>query len=254
MQDIRGFSVRDCQQFYRTHYAPSNATVVIAGDFNEHKALSHVQKHYGGLSASRAAAPPTPATEPLQRAERVHQLTAPTPTEKILLGYHAPSFSDPDTPALVIANEVLFGGTSSRLHRLFCLDEEVALSVRGSISPFIDPGLFEMWIFLHEGKRKESALALLDREITRLGADGPSPLELEKAINQLELSFLHSMETAGGKAEQIGFYETVTNDGAAVFDRLAAYRNVTADDVKRTVRKYLRPSRRTRVEILRKGA
>jgi predicted Zn-dependent peptidase len=111
-----------------------------------------------------------------------------------------------------------------------------------------------MWIFLREGKRKEDALALLDREIDRLASDGPSPLELEKAINQLELSFLHSMETAGGKAEQIGFYETVANDGAAVFDRLAAYRNVTADDVKRAVGKHLRPSLRTRVEILRKAS
>jgi len=254
MQDIRGFTVLDCQQFYRKHYAPSNATVVIAGDFSEHKALSLVQKHYGGMSAARAADTPTPSKEPLQRAERVFQLTAPTPTEKLLIGYHAPSFSDPDTPALVIANDVLFGGHSSRLHRLFCLDEEIALSVRGSISPFIDPGLFEMWIFLREGKRKADALALLDREIDRLGSDGPSPLELEKAISQLELSFLHSMETAGGKAEQIGFYETVVNDGAAVFDRLSAYRNVTAGAVKRAVARYLRPSRRTRVEILRNAS
>ncbi|MBW2224753.1 MAG: insulinase family protein, partial [Deltaproteobacteria bacterium] len=189
--------------------------------------------------------------EPSQRAERVFQLSAPTPTEKLLVGYHAPAFSHADTPALVIANDVLFGGLSSRIYRLFCLDEEIALSVRGSISPFIDPGLFEMWIFLREGKRREDALALLDREIARLGAEGPSPLELEKAISQLELSFLHSMETAGGKAEQIGFYETVANDGAAVFERLAAYRNVTGDAVQRAVTKYLRPSRRTRVEILR---
>jgi zinc protease len=251
MEDIRGFTVRDCKQFYRTHYAPSNATVVIAGDFNEQKALSLVQRHYGGMSAVRNPEPPTPSKEPSQRAERILQLTAPTPTEKLLIGYHAPSFSDPDTPALVIANDVLFGGHSSRLHRVLCLDEEIALSVRGSISPFIDPGLFEMWIFLREGKRKEDALGLLDREVDRLESKGPSPLELEKAINQLELSFLHSMETAGGKAEQIGFYETVANDGAAVFDRLAAYRKVTGGDVKRAVAKYLRRSRRTRVEILR---
>ena len=118
----------------------------------------------------------------------------------------------------------------------------------------IDPGLFEMWIFLRDGKSKADALSLLDREIARLGSDGPRPLELEKAINQLELSFLHGMETAGGKAEQIGFYETVANDGAALFDRLEAYREVTCDDVKRAVTKYLRPSRRTRVEILRKAS
>jgi zinc protease len=136
MEDIRGFTVRDCKQFYRTHYAPSNATVVIAGDFNEQKALSLVQRHYGGMSAVRNPEPPTPSKEPSQRAERILQLTAPTPTEKLLIGYHAPSFSDPDTPALVIANDVLFGGHSSRLHRVLCLDEEIALSVRGSISPF----------------------------------------------------------------------------------------------------------------------
>jgi len=254
MKDIRDFTVRDCQEFYRTHYAPSNATVIIAGDFDERKALSLVQRHYGGLSAARTAKVRTPSKEPSQRTERVLQLAAPTPTEKLLIGYRAPSFLDPDTPALVIANEVLFGGTSSRLQRLFCLDEEIALSVRGAISPFIDPGLFEMWIFLREGKSKADALSLLDREIARLGSDGPRPLELEKAINQLELSFLHGMETAGGKAEQIGFYETVANDGAALFDRLEAYREVTCDDVKRAVTKYLRPSRRTRVEILRKAS
>ncbi len=254
MKDIRGFTVRDCQDFYRTHYAPSNCTVVVAGDFDERKALSLVRKHYGGMSAPRTARHRKQPEEPTQRAERVLQLSAPTPTEKLLLGYHAPSFSDPDTPALVIANDVLFGGLSSRLHRLFCLDEELALSVRGSISPFIDPGLFEMWIFLREGKRKEDALALLDREIARLGSEGPTTLELDKAINQLELSFLHSMETAGGKAEQIGFYETVADDGAAVFDRLEAYRGVTSDAVKRVVVKYLRPSRRTRVEVLRSAS
>jgi zinc protease len=254
MQDIRGFTVGDCREFYRTHYAPSNATVVIAGDFSEHKALSLVQKHYGSMSTARAAKTSKPSKEPAQRKERVFQLSAPTPAEKLLIGYHAPSFCDPDTPALVIANDVLFGGLSSRLHRLFCLDEEIALSVRGSISPFIDPGLFEMWIFLREGKRQEDALVLLDREIHRLGAEGPNPLELDKAINQLELSFLHSMETAAGKAEQIGFYETVANDGAAVFDRLAAYRNVTGDAVKRAVAKHLRPARRTRVEILRNAS
>jgi zinc protease len=59
------------------------------------------------------------------------------------------------------------------------------------------------------------------------------------------------METAGGKAEQIGFYETVAGDGSAMFDRLDAYREVTAHDVERVIEKYLRPSRRTRVEVVR---
>jgi zinc protease len=250
MQDIRGFTVRDCRTFYRTHYSPANATVVIAGDFDEQKALDQVQKHYGSLPTGRPPKTAPLPQEPSQRAERTLQLKAPTPTEKLLLGYHIPGFSHPDTPALVLASEVLFGGRSSRLHRLFCLDREIAFSVRGSISPFVDPGLFEMWIFVQQGRRRQDVLTLLDQELERLARDGPTTLELDKAANQLELSFLHSMETAGGKAEQIGFYETVVHDGAAVFDRLAAYRAVTEGDVRRVAQKYLRPSRRTRVEIV----
>jgi zinc protease len=249
MKDIRGFTVEDCRQFYRTHYAPNNATVIIAGDFSERQALSLIQEHYGHLSAGRRIdATPRPK-EPAQRSERVFRIEAPTPTDKVLIGYHAPPFADPDTPALTVTNELLFGGRSSRLHRLFCLDEELALSVRGAISPFVDPGLFEIWISLREGKSREDAVALLDREVVRLAADGPTDDELQTAINQIELSFLYSMETAGGKAEQLGFYETVVMDGATTFDRLDAYRRVTPGQVKRAVGKYLRRSRRTRVEI-----
>lgn len=250
MEDIRGFTVRDCRAFYRAHYAPNNATIVIVGDFDERRALSMVQRRYGHLPRVRRPAERARVREPAPRSERVVILAAPTPSPKLLAGYRAPPFYHPHTPALVVANEVLFGGRSSRLHRLLCVDKEIALSVRGSISPFVEPGLHEMWIAVRQGARIDSALALLDKEIARLGSRGPTRRELEKAINQLELSFLHTMETAGGKAEQIGFHETVMNDGAAAFDRLASYRAVTGEAVQRVVSKYLRPSRRTRVEIV----
>jgi zinc protease len=209
-----------------------------------------MQSAYGGLAKARLPARKAPVREPVQRAERVVRLPAPTPTPKILIGYHAPSFLSPHTPALVVANEILFGGRSSRLHRLLCVDKEIAVSVRGSISPFVDPGLYEMWIAIRDGARTGAVLALLEREFDRLASRGPTQGELEKAINQLELSFLHTMETAGGKAEQIGFHETVLNDGAAVFDRVRSYKKVRADQVRRMVGRYLRPSRRTRVEIV----
>jgi len=249
MKDIRGFTVDDCRQFYRTHYAPNNATVIVAGDFSERQALSLVQERYGRLSAARQVDTAPRPKEPGQRSERVFRIAAPTPTDKLLIGYRVPPFTDPHTLALGVANELLFGGRSSRLYQLFCLDEEIALSVRGAISPFVDPGLFEIWISLREGKRMDDAVALLDREVARLAEDGPTDIELDKAINQIELSFLYSMETVGGKAEQLGFYETVVNDGRTGFERLEGYRRVTAGQVKRAAAEYFRPSRRTRIEI-----
>jgi len=249
MNDIRGFTVQDCRDFYRTHYAPNNATVVVVGDFQEARALAEIQKRYGHLPASRRPPPPKLPRESVQRRERVHRIAAPTPSGKILVGYRAPGFTHADTPPLTVVNEVLFGGRSSRLHQRLCLDEELALSVRGGVSPFIDPGLFEIWISLREGKANEAALQSMDATIDSLAADGPTDEEIEKAVHQIELSFLYGMETAGGKAEQLGFYETVCDDGAAAFDRLEAYRAVTAADVRRVAAKYLRRARRTRIEV-----
>lgn len=249
MDDIRGFTVEDCRRFYRAYYAPNNATLVLAGDFDERRALGLIQERYGHLPKARNVDGRTAPAEPRQRRERLYRIQAPTPTDKLLLGYHVPGFAHRDTPPLIIINEVLFGGRSSRMYRLLCDDQELALSVRGAISPFVDPGLFEVWISLREGKSMSDALSLLDREVARLAERGPTEVELEKAINQIELSFLYSMETAGGKAEQLGFYETVVDDGASAIDRLEEYRRITPADVKRVAAKYMRPARRSRVEI-----
>ncbi len=61
------------------------------------------------------------------------------------------------------------------------------------------------------------------------------------------------METAGGKAEQVGFYDTILGDPRKIFGRLEEYRAVTADDVLASARRYLDPRRRTVVHVLPAG-
>ncbi|HEX2676762.1 MAG TPA: insulinase family protein, partial [Polyangiales bacterium] len=65
-----------------------------------------------------------------------------------------------------------------------------------------------------------------------------------------ELGFLQGLETAGGKAEQLGFFEVVAGDASKLFSRLSALRAVTPADIRRVARKYLRPGKRTRISVL----
>ena len=102
---------------------------------------------------------------------------------------------------------------------------------------------------LRPGHRARAALKLIDAEFSRIAKRGVTDLELEKAKNRIELGFLHSMETVPGKAEQIGFHETVLGDGGRVFSLLEAYRATTSDDVSRAAQRYLRVARRTRVVV-----
>ena len=249
MADIQGFTPEDCERFYETYYAPNNATLIIAGDLDEASAMELIDKHYGKIPAARLPrfAPPK---EPVQRRERHVQLERPTPAPKLALGYRAPSFCDRDYPALALANDVLFGGRSSRLVSRLFRDEELVTDAHGSVAPFADSGLYEIWLSLRPDKEPSTALRIVDEELDKLRRRPVTRAELDKVKNRMELGFLQGLETASGKAEQIGFFEIVMGDGNALFTRLDALRKVTAKDIQRVAKQYFDARRRTCISVV----
>jgi zinc protease len=147
-------------------------------------------------------------------------------------------------------NEILFGGRSSRMYGELVHEMEIASEVRGSLTPFHDPGLYEVWVSMRPNHAASSALRVVDREFRRAARESVTEEELEKARNRLELSFLEGMETASGKAEQIGFHETVLGDASTIFPRLETYRRVTGKDICEAAQRYLLPSRRSVITVL----
>jgi zinc protease len=249
MRDIRGYTLDDCRNFYRTWYAPNNATLVVAGDVDERKLLALVEAHYGGMRAARI--PPTKAVrEPVQRAERRRVLRRPAASPKMALGYHGPAFGHPDHVALSALNDLLCTGRSSRLFRRLVEDEDLAAEVHGDVTPFRDAGLYELWIELRAGKRLEHAQAIIDSEIERLQCELPREHDLDRVKHRIELASLLALESANGKAEQAGFYETVLDDASLAFDRLDAYRALRPEDIQRVAREYLRVHNRTRIDVV----
>ncbi len=253
MKDIEGFTVEDCRAFYRTYYAPNNACLVVVGDFDEEETLALLQKHYGKLSSSKIPKPRA-VTEPPQRSERRDTMKKPTTSEKVLIGYRSPPFGSTEYAVLTVANEILVGGRSSRLYRKLIADGEIASELRASLSPFRDPGLYEIWASARSEHTAKKCLSVIDAELARLTKTMVGRDELEKAKNRLELAFLQGMETASGKAEQIGFFLAVTGDAGRVFGQLEEFRAVTPEAIKRAAQKYLDPRRRSVVTVLPDGS
>jgi zinc protease len=249
MQDIQNFTTEDCRNFYRTYYAPNNATVVVAGDVDEAKLLGLMQRLYGPIPAADIPPPPS-RIEPRQTHERSEVLRRPTPSEKLAIGYHAPSFGDADYPVLSLINEILFIGRSSRMFQLLVRKEQIATDVHGSIAPFVDPGLYDIWVSLRPGCTARSALRLLDRELARLCRQRVSSKELGRVKARAELGFLMALENASGKAEQIGFYDTVLGDPSLIFERLERFRAISAGDVLRVAQRVFDKNQRTRIEVV----
>ncbi len=252
MKDIQDFTTSDCEAFYKTYYAPNNATVVIVGDVVVDDALKLVQDAYGALPPSQIPARDYPK-EPTQDAERRATVKKPTATEKVMIGYKAPPLDSLDHAALTVLNEILFGGRSSRIYRSLVKSQEIATDLRGWVGTFADPGLYEMYLTAREAHTAVELEAALAKEVTLMREHGVSPVELEKAKSRLELGFLQGMETASGKAEQIGFYDTVLDDPGAGFARLDQYRTITAADVLRVAQTYLLDQHRTVIVVLPDG-
>jgi zinc protease len=93
-------------------------------------------------------------------------------------------------------------------------------------------------------------LKLLDAELQRVCEEPVDEDDLVRLKSRAELGFLMAMETASGKAEQLGLYEVVLGDGSQLLSRLQEYRDITAEDVQRVARRVLDPDARVRIHVL----
>ncbi len=244
MRDIMALSIDDCRAFYRTFYAPNNATLVLVGDLDPKRALAVIEKHYGDIPPMDVP-DPAPPREPAQKGERRKTFAKPVQAERGILAYRAPAQPDADWLPLQLAHAILLGGPSARLYKRLVIDTELASSVLGMLTPFAHPGLYEVVVSMTRGHTVAEAQAILDEEIARLAAEAPPPAELAKVLTRLETDLWSELETADGKAEALGHYETTFGDFKKLFevqDRLA---EISGADIRRVVREHLVPERRT---------
>lgn len=252
MEDILSFTTSDCETFYRTYYAPNNATLVLVGDFNSETALRAISQAYGPLPAAELPVEDV-EPEPPQLAPRNLEVTKPTATEKLTLGYRGPALGDADHIPTNLLTEVLFGGRAARIYKKLVRELEIATDVRMSVGPFRDPGLIELYATAREGHTAEELLVVIDAELERVRKEPISQPEIERARARFELGLLHGLETADSKAQTIGFYDCVLGKPAAAFERLEALELVTRDDLLRVARRYLDPNTRTQVIVRASG-
>jgi zinc protease len=249
MRDIKSFTPADCRSFYRAHYAPNAATLVLVGHVDPEEALSLIQDHYGAIPPSRLP-PEKPFPPPRQRAERRRSLVWPTQTPKIAAAWHAPPYATFDHAVLAVLQEILVGGRSARLWRELVREREMASEVKMSLAPFRCASLCDLWISVREGQSVRKCFGIVEKHLRRLQKELVPEEELAKVKNRLELECLGALETAAGKADQIGFAETVVGDPRHVFRRLAEYQRVRPDDVRRVAREVFDDRRRTVVDVV----
>ncbi len=248
MDDIQRISRADCEAFFRTYYAPSNAALYVVGDLDPDATLALLERYYGDVPAGPRPGP-VPPGEPPQRGERRAVVRYPAQAPAILAGWRGPAAPSPDSSALDVLQVCLAVGESSRLRRKLVQETELAVSVSISWGWRIDPGVFLSFVELAPGARPERAEKLLWEELAKVADRGVSGAEVKRAKALLRSSVLHELATHHGVAHALGQAEALLGDWREAGRALEHYAAVSAADVKRVAAEYLDPTRRSVVTL-----
>ena len=249
MEDILAFTPEDCAAFYSTYYAPNACTLVVVGALDPAKAVGLVLESHGHLAPSTLPAEDL-EPEPPQRAPRRLEARKPTATERLNIAFHGPALGDADHAAMSLLVEVLTGGRGSRLHQALVRGRELATDISASCGSFRDPGLVELSATARPGVSAAVLERALDDELARVCTELVDAEALAGAVTRLELGLAQSLETANGKAELIGFFESVLGEPGAPFQRLRQWQRTTLSDIRRAARRYFRPDGKNSVVLL----
>ncbi len=244
--DIRGLSLEGIRTFYERYYGPQNAVVVVAGGIEIEQTLQLVDRLFGditpGVVASRQL-----AAEPTQREHRQRHLHHDSDTARVVCGYRIPGQAHPDWAALCALAGLLCGGPSARLSQRLVTERELAIYVDCDAMPFRDPGLFRIAIGGTVGVTPTELETATAEIIDSIANEPISEIEMEKVHSGTETDFWLELETADGKADALGHYETTHGDVGALFETAKALASVTADDLQRVAATYLVAEAKTTV-------
>jgi zinc protease len=248
MSDLRRITLDEARAYFHTYYAPNNATLVLAGDVDPPAAFALVRRYFGKIPR-RPPPAPVDASEPAQDGERRVVVRKNAELPALMIGYHGVAVGDPDRPVLDVLERILSGGESTRLYRDLVRDHEIATSVQANDEWGIDSELFWIYAQARPGKGAPELETRIDAVLGRLIAEPVPADELRKAKNVLRADFVRGLKTVSGKANQLGYFQTVFGDYRAMFGLEAAWEAVTADDVRRVAAAHLRPTNRTVVVL-----
>jgi zinc protease len=242
--DIENWTIDQLRDFYRSYYAPNNATLLVVGAVDPEQVFALAARHIGPIPAQPAPRAVT-TVEPEQKGERRVVVRKQSQTPLLAISWHATRASDAETPALELLMAILTQGRSSRLHRQLVEDSQLALNVGGFLQAGFDPGLFSLYATLPPGGDLATVEARIGAELARIAREGVSEAELGKARKQKLAQFWRGMATISGKAQALGTYEVFHGDYRTLFDAPQRFAAVTLDDIRAVAAKYLHDDRRT---------
>ncbi len=245
MHEIAELSREDALAFYKQHYAPNNAILIVAGDVEPQQVLELAGQTYGLIPSNPSIAPRRRVSEPPHLAARRVMLVDERAAQPILRRtYLAPSYQTAeglDAEALDLMMKMLASGSTSRLYRELVVNQKIAASASGSYSGFgMDSGRISFGLVPAPGVTLEQLEAGLDAVIEDFIANGGTELELERARKVYSAEYIFEMDSQSSLARRYGWGLVVGSTIAQIDGWPNRLKEVTLADIKRVAEAHLK--------------
>ncbi len=236
--DVEAARLADIREFFTQYYAPNNATIAIAGDYDGATIKQLIEKYFGPIPQGPAVAV-TPVDTPAITSERRKVVTDTVQLPKVILAWlSSPAFAPGDADADV-AGHILGSGKSSRMYRELVYKQQIAQSVNCYNDSESLVSTFECQLIAKPGVTPEKLEAEAEKIVDGFTESGPKPEEVEWARNKIETELISGLQRLGGfggVADQLNYYNQYTGDPGYLPKDLARYDAVTPASVQKYVK------------------
>jgi zinc protease len=242
LEDLNAAQAKDTEDFFKTYYKPNNAVMVIVGDVDFENVKERVNHYFGGIAKGEPK-PAAPKGEVI-RGRKIEKRVEDDKAQQTQWLFAWPTVGDnhPDRPAVDLLGNILFGGNSARVPKLFTDDKKwTAFAGGGHLFAFRDSGAMLFFgVPTSEGEKAlEDAKKALAAELTNIAKKGVSAKELEKAINMKLMESVSTLATNSGRANAIAQGALWYGDPKRMLSDLDRYAAVKPADIKRVAEQYL---------------
>ncbi|MDF7775102.1 pitrilysin family protein [Sphingomonas sp. AOB5] len=214
MADLDAASIDDVKNWFKSHYGPNNAVLVLAGDIDVATARPLVEKYFGGIPRGPETHLPNAPVVPLA-APKTETMKDRVATTRVYRVWAVPGLNDPDAVPLDVFASVLGGLSSSRLDNALVRKEKLAVNVSSGIQSLSQGGMFLVVLDVRPGVDPAVAVKRLDEIMADLLKNGPTADEVTRvATNNISgrIAGLESVGGFGGKAVALASGALYSND------------------------------------------
>jgi zinc protease len=241
MEDLSAASLADVKDWFRDYYGAANATLVVAGDVNPDDVWQRVERYFGDIPAG----PPVTKHEAWvakMSGERRQTMQDRVPQARVHKVWNVPQTGTVDAAHLELVANLLADGKSSRLYKRLVYADQIATDVVAFVDQREIGSQLLVWATAKPGQDLARVEQVLNEELARFLADGPTAEELARVKTQYRANFVRGLERIGGfggKSDVLAQGQVYLGDPTAYKTRLARVERAGAADLQGAARRWL---------------